>query len=93
MKILFVIALVSFVALAGAAIAITRHVRKNANNAADAPPDQEMSDAIDLRLNDIARPEARAPVKSSQTDFSYFTKETPEDPLPETPERPQAPRP
>jgi hypothetical protein len=89
MKILFVIALVSFVALAWAAIAITRHVRKNAKSTTGEPPDQETAKAIDLRLNYIARPEGPAPVKSIQTGFSYFNK-TSEDPSPETPQRPRA---
>jgi hypothetical protein len=58
MKILYIVALLSFAALAGVAYAITRHVRKNAAAAKTNPAkDLELSNALDARLSGISRTE------------------------------------
>jgi hypothetical protein len=75
MKILYILAVLSFLALGFAAIAIARHIRKGAARAANPHADNELSDAIDLRLHDLVRP-ARDPRPAAQ-DFSYFNKEAP----------------
>jgi len=81
MKILFAIAVLSFAALVWAALAIVRHVRRNSARAAAQPvADAEMSEAIDLRLSELApqppRPRAAAAAASdSQQDFSYFNRD------------------
>ena len=55
MKIMYIIALVSFFALAGAAVAITRHVRKNARRAETPGSGLGDSKALEDRLTDVAR--------------------------------------
>jgi hypothetical protein len=55
MKILFAIAVLSFAALVWAALAIVRHVRKSsARTAAHPAADTAMSEAIDIRLSELA---------------------------------------
>ena len=98
MKILFTLALLSFVALAGAAFAITRHIRRNAANAAHPGTDADLTQALETRLttlvpnsNDDRSPSGES---STQQDFSYFNKEQPDKPYPAMhyPETPDAPR-
>ena len=84
MKILFIIALLSFAALAGAAVAITRHIRKNSKAAAAADPRSEDTDAITQRLTAVSRPAAEdrsaSGASSGQRDFAYFNRDVPEKP-------------
>jgi hypothetical protein len=78
MKILYILAVFSFVVLAGAVLAITRHVRKGAAKIANPAADNELSEAIDLRLHDLARPSSgQRAAPPAQQDFSYFNKEAP----------------
>jgi hypothetical protein len=79
MKILYIVAVVSFLALAGAALAIARHIRKGAAKAANPAADIALAEAIDLRLNDLARP-SRDLRPATPQDFSYFNKEAPSRP-------------
>lgn len=93
MKILVIIAFISFAALAGAAFAIVRHIRKNAAEAALAPSDATLDQALASRLSNLTRnaspvPPAVAavtPPANAEHDFSYFNKELPETPVPEEP--------
>jgi len=55
MKILFIIALLSFAALAWAALAIRRHIRRNAADNKPPTPDSQTSEAINARLRGISR--------------------------------------
>ena len=76
MKILFIIALLSFAALAGAAYAITRHIRKNAATHRNDVVESDLSEALEARLSDISRSNIEArPQGSGQHDFSYFNKD------------------
>ena len=59
MKIMYIIALLSFAALAWAAFAITQHVRKNAAAKVPPPTDEAMVQALDVRLNDLSRSTVR----------------------------------
>ncbi len=101
MKILFIIALLSFAALAGAAFAITRHIRKNSKAVTAAEPRSEDVDAMTQRLTAVARPAAEdrssTGMSSGQRDFAYFNRDAPEKPeraysdipYPETADRPR----
>ncbi len=80
MRILFAIAVFSFAALVWAALSMLRHVRKNSRQAAAKPAaDAAMSEAIDLRLNEIIRQPARQGLHAASTDssqdFSYFNRD------------------
>ncbi len=79
MKILFAIAVLSFAALVWAALAIVRHVRRNsARLAAQPASDAALSEAIDLRLTELAGQPPKQRVAASpdtQQDFSYFNRD------------------
>ena len=73
MKILFILAVLSFAALAWAAFAITRHIRNSAAKAgAPSASENEIDEAIENRLTNLARPsgEYRIPTiqRSGQRD-------------------------
>ncbi len=68
MKIMYIVALLSFAALAGAAYAISRHIRKNAAAAQTNPARElEMSQALDVRLTDLSRPAGSKPAAGAAT--------------------------
>jgi hypothetical protein len=59
MKILYTVAVLSFLALVWAAYAISRHIRANsAKTAQDLVQDPELAEAISRRLSSFARPPA-----------------------------------
>ena len=72
MKIMYIVVLLSFAALAGAAYAITRHIRKNAAASQGNPARElEMSQALDVRLTGISRPAgSNAKVEAAPTSQS-----------------------
>lgn len=80
MKTLFVIAALSFAALVGAALAILRHIRSNSTRAAaDPTSDAQVSEAIGLRLSEIARQPSElrtaTPIRRAEQDFTFFNRE------------------
>ena len=100
MKILFTLAMFSFAALAWAAFAITRHIRKNAASAGRPAADAELTQALEDRLTTLVQnsndDRTSNSESSGQQDFSYFNKDLPEKPYsgmhyPETPDAPRTP--
>lgn len=75
MKVLYIVALFSFLVLAWAVYAITRHVRRNAAQELPQMQDPELTEAIDLRLSGLTQPARDAPTAKSATmsttEFSY----------------------
>ncbi len=78
MKILYILALLSFAALAWAAFAIARHIRKGAAKSTVEGHESDLSHALEARLNDIAKrtddPTASARPTEEQN-FSYFNRD------------------
>jgi hypothetical protein len=79
MKILYIVALVSFVALTWAAFAMTRYIRKGASAAKSEASELEMHQAIEARLSSIAKhPDQKheEPQLSNEQSFAYFNKDS-----------------
>jgi diaminopimelate decarboxylase len=79
MKILYIAALVSFAALACAALAIMRHVRKGADAAKSEASLADMHQAIESRLSSVVHhadePEEQTQQVAEQN-FAYFNKDS-----------------
>jgi hypothetical protein len=79
MKILYIAALVSFAALAWAAFAIMRHVRKGADRAKSEAGLADMHQAIESRLSSVVHhadePQGQ-PQPVAEQNFAYFNKDS-----------------